>query len=130
MDSITALVLVSFQDSGRPTLSNINKSTVNSEIHTPVTDVSYFKPNEEGPDVLNSLEEWAARLLKPDITDILKVAKADSHTKRRFQCAKIQPTSSSLTQTTQLQETAFVTKNPPPTAHLPETMTKLAMNCS
>jgi hypothetical protein len=26
--------------------------------------------------------------LKPDITDILKVAKRDSNTKRRFQCAK------------------------------------------
>jgi hypothetical protein len=73
-------------------------STVKSEIHTPVTDVSYFKPNEERPDVVTSLEEWAERLLKPDITDILKVAKADSNTKRRFQCAKI-PTNFQLTDT-------------------------------
>jgi hypothetical protein len=70
--------------SGRPTLSNIDMSTVKREMRTPATDVSNFKPNEERPDVVTSLEEWAARLLKPDITDILKVAKADSNTKRRF----------------------------------------------
>ena len=74
--------------SGRATLSNINMSTVKSEIRTPVTDVSYFKPNKERDDVVTSLKEWAARLLKPDITDILKDAKADSNTKKRFQRAK------------------------------------------
>jgi hypothetical protein len=62
-------------------------STVKSGTHTPVTDVSYFKPNKERDDVVTSLEEWAARLLKPDITDILKVAKRDSNTKRRFRHA-------------------------------------------
>jgi hypothetical protein len=36
--------------------------------------------------------------LKPDITDILKVAKKDSNTKRRFQCAK-KPTNFQLTDT-------------------------------
>jgi hypothetical protein len=51
-------------------------STVKSETRNPVTDVSYFKPNKERDDVVTSLEEWAARLLKPDITDILKVAKS------------------------------------------------------
>jgi hypothetical protein len=71
-------------------------STVKSETHTPVTDVSYFKPNKDRPDVVTSLEEWAARLLKPDITDILKVAKADGKEKRRFQRAKI-PTNFQLT---------------------------------
>jgi hypothetical protein len=75
--------------SERPTLSNINMSTVKNETCTPVTDVSYFKPNKERDDIVTSLEEWAARLLKPDITDILKVTKADSNTKRRFQSAKI-----------------------------------------
>jgi hypothetical protein len=50
--------------------------------------VSYFKPNKERDDVVTSLEEWAVRLLKPDITDILKVAKRDSNTKRRFCHAK------------------------------------------
>ncbi len=43
--------------SGRPMLSNINISTVKSEIRTPVTDVSYFKPNEERHDAITSLEE-------------------------------------------------------------------------
>ena len=33
--------------SGRPTLPNINMSTVKSETRTPVTDMSYFKPNKE-----------------------------------------------------------------------------------
>jgi hypothetical protein len=42
--------------SGRPTLSNINMSTVKSETRTPVTDVPYFKPNKERPDVITSLE--------------------------------------------------------------------------
>jgi hypothetical protein len=51
--------------------------------------VSYFKPNKERPDIITSLEEWAARLLKPDITDTVKVAKADNGTKRRFQHTKI-----------------------------------------
>jgi hypothetical protein len=69
--------------SGRPTLSNINMSTVKSETCTPLTDVSYFKPNKERDHVVTSLKEsWAARLLKPDITDILKVVKRDSNTKR------------------------------------------------
>jgi hypothetical protein len=63
-------------------------STVKSETRTPVTDVSFFKPNNERDDVVSSLEKWAARLLKPDITDILKVVKKDSNTKRRFRHAK------------------------------------------
>ncbi len=69
--------------SGRSTLSNINISTVKSETCTPVTDVSYFKPTKERDDAVTSLEEWAARLLKADVTDILKVARIDSNTKRR-----------------------------------------------
>jgi hypothetical protein len=77
--------------SGGATLSNISMSTVKSETRTPVTDVSYFKPNEERDDNLTSLEEWATRLLKPDITDLLKVAKRDSGTKRRFKRAKKPP---------------------------------------
>jgi hypothetical protein len=81
----------------RATLSNINMSTVKSETCTLVTDVSYLKPNKERDDVVTSLEELAARLLEPDITDILKVAKKDSNTKRRFRCEKSQLTSSSLT---------------------------------
>ncbi len=71
-------------------MSNINMSRVNSETRTPVRDVSNFKPKKERDDVVISLEEWAVRLLKPDITDILKMAKRDSNTKRRFWRAKKQ----------------------------------------
>jgi hypothetical protein len=74
--------------SGRAKLSTINMCTVKSETRTPVTDVSFFKPNKERNDVVSSLEEWAARLLKPDITDLLKVAKKDSNTERRFRRTK------------------------------------------
>jgi hypothetical protein len=73
-------------------------STVKSETHTPVTDVSFFKPNKERDDIVMSLEEWAALLLKPEITDILKVVKKDSNTKRRFRHAK-KPLNFQLTDT-------------------------------
>ncbi len=73
-------------------------STVKSETRTPVTDVSFFKPNKEREDIVMSLEEWAALLLKPEITDILKVAKKNSNTKRRFRHAK-KLTNSQLTDT-------------------------------
>jgi hypothetical protein len=84
--------------SGRPMLSNIVMSTVKSETRTPVTDMSYFKPNKERDDVVTSLEEWAARLLELNITDILKVLKKNSNTKRRFLHAK-KPTNFQLTDT-------------------------------
>jgi hypothetical protein len=79
-------------------MSNITMTTVKSETRTPVTDVTYFKPYEERDEVITSLEEWAAWLLKPDITDILKVAKKYSNTKRRFKCAK-KPTNFQLPDT-------------------------------
>jgi hypothetical protein len=105
-------------------------STVKSETRTPVTDVSYFKPNKERPDIVTSMEEWAARLLKPDITDILKVVIADSYTKRRFQHAKI-PCNFQLTDTNYTTTgNNICDENPPTTACPPETVTKLAMNCS
>jgi hypothetical protein len=72
--------------------------TVKSDTCTPVTDVSYFKPNKDRPDIVTSLEEWAARQLKPAISDVLKVAKVDGDTKRQFQHAKI-PTNFQLTDT-------------------------------
>ncbi len=116
--------------SGRATLSNINMSTVKSETHTPVTDVSYFKPNKERDDVLTSLEEWAAQLLKPDITDILKVEKKDSNTKRKFEHAK-KPTKFQLTDTNYTTTGNNVCDKKPPTpACSTETVTKLPMNCS
>jgi hypothetical protein len=102
-------------------------SIVKSETCTPVTDVSYFKPCEDRTDVVTSLEEWAARLLKPYVTDILKALKADSNTKIRFWCAK-KPTNFKLNNT-DYTAMRIVTKNPPTTACPPETVTKLPMNC-
>jgi hypothetical protein len=46
-------------------LSYINMATVNSDEHTLVTNVSQFKPNETRHDVVSSLEQWAAMILKP-----------------------------------------------------------------
>jgi hypothetical protein len=45
-------------------------STANSGDRVLITDVSYFKPDEDRKDVIPSLEEWAARLLKPHITEL------------------------------------------------------------
>jgi hypothetical protein len=111
-------------------LSNINMSMVKSETRTPVTDMSSFETNKKRDDVVNSLEEWAPRLSKPNITDILKVGKRDSNTKRRFRRAK-NPTNFQLTDTnyTTTGNDVF-DKNPPTTACPPETVTKLPMDCS
>ena len=54
-----------------PTLSNINMSPVKSEKKYVVSELSYFKPTEDRKDVVTSLEEWAARILEPDISMIL-----------------------------------------------------------
>jgi hypothetical protein len=95
-------------------------STVKSETHIPVTDVFYFKPNNERDDIVTSLEEWAARLLEPDITDILKVTKKDSNPKRKFKHAK-KPTNFWLTYTNYSPTgNNIVTKKPPTTACLTE----------
>jgi hypothetical protein len=68
--------------------------------------------------------------LKPDIKDISKVSKADGNTKRRFQCAKI-PTNFQLTDTNYTTTGNNVCdKKTPTSAHPPETVKKLAMNCS
>jgi hypothetical protein len=60
-----------------PTLSNINMSPVKSERKYVVSELSFFKPNENQKDVVASLEEWAARLLEPDISMILDKARKD-----------------------------------------------------
>jgi hypothetical protein len=44
-------------------------SKANSGDRVLITDVYYFKPDENRKDVITSLEEWAARLLKPNITE-------------------------------------------------------------
>ena len=69
-------------------LSNINMPTVRGK-STQVTGVSYFKPNDERTEVITSLEEWAAMILKPDIPDLLKEAKTfDNDTRKIFKRAK------------------------------------------
>jgi hypothetical protein len=73
---------------GHPTLLNINISTVNSMRSNIVLEVYYFKPNKDRTDVVTSLEEWAARLLKPDVILILTEAEKDDETKARFIRAK------------------------------------------
>ena len=57
-------------------------SKANSGVRVLITDVSYFKPNEDRKDVITSLEEWAARLLKPHITEL------NQETRARLRCAK------------------------------------------
>ena len=53
-------------------LKNIGMSKANSGDRVLIKDVSYFKPDENRKDVIPSLEEWAARLLKPHITELNK----------------------------------------------------------
>jgi hypothetical protein len=49
-------------------------SPVKSEKKNVVSELSYFKPTEDWKDVVTSLEEWAARILEPDIPVILEEA--------------------------------------------------------
>ena len=49
-------------------LWNINMATAQSDVHTLVTNVSQFKPNEKRDDVVTSLEQWAAMIFKPILT--------------------------------------------------------------
>jgi hypothetical protein len=79
-----------------PTLSNINMSPVRSEKKNIVPDLSYFKPNEDQKDVVASLKQWAAMLLKPDIPMVLKEENMDEDTCKRFSCAK-KPSKFSIT---------------------------------
>jgi hypothetical protein len=72
--------------------------------------------------------------LGPDITDILKVAKKDSKKREGLSMQKSQLTSSSLTQTTQLHDTMFVTKkttyNCSPDKNSDKTTNELLLNIS
>ncbi len=79
-----------------PTLSNINMSPVRSDKKNTISDLSYFKPNEDQKDVVASLEQWAAMLLKPDIPMILKEENMDEDTHERFSRAK-KPSELSIT---------------------------------
>ena len=72
-------------------------SPVKSERKYVVSELSFFKPNENQKDVVASLEEWAARLLEPDISMILDKARKDKDTSARFSRAK-KPTKFSITE--------------------------------
>jgi hypothetical protein len=72
-------------------------SPVRSEKKNIVLDLSYFKPNEDQKDVVASLEQWAAMLLKSDIPLILKEENIDEDTRERFSCAK-KPSEFSITE--------------------------------
>ena len=92
--------------------------------------MSYFKPNKDRTDVVTSLEESAARLLKPDIKDLLNDSKADRAIQRIDSIVqKLEITLNLLARTTKLQAMTIVTKDPP-TACLTETVTNPARNCS
>ncbi len=71
-------------------------SPVRSDKKNIVSDLSYFKPNEDQNDVVASLEQWAAMLLKPDIPMILKEENMDKDTRERFSCVK-KPSEFSIT---------------------------------
>ena len=63
-------------------------SPVKSEKKYVVSELSYFKPSEDRKYVVTSLEEWAARILMPDIPMILKEAIKNTDTNARFTYAK------------------------------------------
>jgi hypothetical protein len=60
-------------------LKNLGMSKANSRDRVLITDVSYFKPNEDRKDVITSLEEWAGRFLNPHIAEL------NQETKTRLQ---------------------------------------------
>jgi len=68
-------------------LANINMAQAN-ETRTPVTDVSFFEP-EDRDGVCVSLEEWGARIFTPYNKKVLRDAKIGcAKTKLRFERAK------------------------------------------
>jgi hypothetical protein len=71
-------------------------SPVRSEKKNIVLDLSHFKPNEDRKDVVASLKQWAAMLLKLDIPMILKEENMDKDTRERFSGAK-KPSKFSIT---------------------------------
>jgi len=74
-------------DSG---LEFVHMSKYNSEDVTQIKNFSYFKPiaNLYPEGVVLSLEEWAARILKPSISTVQKKAiESDSDTKKRLERA-------------------------------------------
>jgi hypothetical protein len=78
------------RDNERVGLEFVHVSKHDSDIITQIENFSFFKPNAEKnpPDVVLSLEEWAARILNPSIVSVHKKAiESDSDTKKRLQRA-------------------------------------------
>ncbi len=69
-------------------LTSINMAQANRDQQTPVDNISFFLPDKEKKGVCIFLEEWAAQILKPNISTALDNAMTDSKTKTRFGCAK------------------------------------------
>jgi hypothetical protein len=69
-------------------LTNIHMARANRDQRTPVDKISIFLPDKEKQGVCVSLEEWAAQILKPNISTVLSNAMTDSKTKTRFEGAK------------------------------------------
>jgi len=97
-------------------LRNIGMSKANSSERVLITDVSYFKPDENRKDVITSLEEWAARLLKPHITELNK------ETRTRLRRAKQPSTFNTFVLSNTDYSTSSSTK---PASKQPITTTKL-----
>ncbi len=113
-----------------PTLSNINMSPVKSERKYVVSELSYFKPSEDRKDVVTSLEEWAARILEPDISMILDEAMKNKDTNARFNCVK-KPSTFSITECDyKKKRQTTLTTNLQSTPHPTNTNTILTKNFS
>jgi hypothetical protein len=63
-------------------LTNINMAQANRDQQKPIL------PDKEKQGVCVSKEQWAAPILKPNISTVLSDAMTDSRTKTRFECAK------------------------------------------
>jgi hypothetical protein len=109
-------------------------SPVRSDTKNIISDLSYFKPNEDQKNVVASLKQWAAMLLKPDIPMILKEENMDEDTRERFSCAK-KPSKFSITKmdyknTVSEEADDEPTLNTSPNKHKNKTNEELLQNIS
>jgi hypothetical protein len=117
-----------------PTLSNINMSPVRSDKKNIVSDLSYFKPNEDRKNKRALLEQRAAMLFKPDIPMILKEENMDEDTRERFSRAK-KPSEFSITEMDYKNTVSEEADNEPtfntsPNKHKSKTNEELLQNIS
>jgi hypothetical protein len=95
-----------------------------------VSEVYYFKPNKDRTDVVTSLKDWAARLLKPDVTLILTEAEKMTIQRLGLLMQNNHLSVPSLKGTTKLQAQMTVTINPCSTPCPTDKETKLTKNFS